>query len=717
MNPPIDNGCVGFPFYHNPGAYDIDGDSLSYHLTVCKGADGLNILGYTYPTTSNIFTLDPHSGDLVWDSPKYQGEYNIAMRIEEWRNGYLIGYVTRDMQITILACDNRPPEIDPIPDTCVEAGDTISFMVNASDIDMDYITLTATGGPIVIQPDSAIFPQPVSGGGSVSSIFTWYTKCSHVQKYPYYVFFRVIDNGTPVNLIDIETVSITVVGPAPKNLLANAVGNSIELAWNKSECTNAIGYRIYRKDSYYGYFHSHCETGVPNYTGYKKIDEFTGIDDTTYIDDNHGNGLIHGNDYCYMVIAYYPDGAESYASLEACASLKKDVPVITNVSINTTSITNGSVYIAWSKPTEFDTIQIPGPYKYFIYRSEDSTGSNMVLIDSLLSIKDTTYTDILLNTEDNPVSYRIDFYNNDPGNRFYVGSTHIATSIFLAMIPSDNELHLFWNENVPWINDQYVVYRRDPATMLFDSIGFTTVNSFIDTGLINGKEYCYKVKSIGRYSDSGFINPIINYSQFTCGVPEDNISPCPPNLRLTTDCEFNYLNWNNPNDSCADDVVKYKIYYTPSEGGDFALLTIITDPDNTSFVHRGFSSIAGCYFIVAVDFYDNESVQSNIECIDIDNCELYRLPNVFTPNGDFINDLFVPFPYDYVERIDIKIFNRWGAIVFETTDPDINWDGKDKNTNKDCSTGVYYFVCDVYEIRLHGPVKRTISGSVTLMRN
>ncbi|HNW68343.1 MAG TPA: hypothetical protein PKK66_05790, partial [Bacteroidales bacterium] len=47
LNPPIDNGCTGVPFYHNPGAYDADGDSLSYSLIVCRGFDGENIPGYS----------------------------------------------------------------------------------------------------------------------------------------------------------------------------------------------------------------------------------------------------------------------------------------------------------------------------------------------------------------------------------------------------------------------------------------------------------------------------------------------------------------------------------------------------------------------------------------------------------------------------------------------------------------------------------------------
>jgi hypothetical protein len=47
MTPPIDNGCTNVIYYHNPGAYDPDGDSLSYSLINCRGYDGEDIPGYS----------------------------------------------------------------------------------------------------------------------------------------------------------------------------------------------------------------------------------------------------------------------------------------------------------------------------------------------------------------------------------------------------------------------------------------------------------------------------------------------------------------------------------------------------------------------------------------------------------------------------------------------------------------------------------------------
>lgn len=718
LNAPIDNACIYQPFLHNPWAYDPDGDSLSYSLTACKGQGGLDIPGFFYPPANNTFSINPLTGELLWDSPQLNGEYNICIIIDEWRNGIWIGSVRRDMQITVVSCINQPPIIQQIADTCILAGTLFSLNIQATDPNGDIITLTGNGAPLLITPGPATFPQPVQGTGSVSSTFTWQTQCEHVKKAPYQMNFKVIDDGYPVQLVDFMSFFITIVAPAPENLSATPDGNKINLKWDKSLCANAKGYRIFRRSGYYGFFPDHCETGVPAYTGYVMIAQLDDINDTTFLDDNNGQGLIRGHDYCYMVIAYFSDDAESYASNEACAELTRDVPVITNVSVKNTDITDGSVMIVWTKPTDFDSVQIPGPYKYLIYRRTGLSGTNVTLIDSLSLLQDTVYTDTLINTLNFPYHYRIDFYNDEPGNRFYVGSTEYASSVFLSLTPSDNTLTLSWQFAVPWIHDSMTIYRQNPSTMLFDSIGVTTSLSFADTGLVNGIEYCYYVKSSGHYSASGFASPLINLSQRAYGKPTDNEPPCPPLLSGTVDCKDikNTLWWSNQNNACDDDIVSYNLYYSPGDGADYFVIFSSNNIADTFYIHPGLNTITGCYYVTAIDSFNNESIPSNLVCFDIDQCLPYELPNVFSPNGDGYNDVFRPFPYDFVDHINIVIFNRWGTIVFKTEDPDINWDGKDRNSKNACSVGVYYYICDVFEKRLQGLTKRTLQGNIHLIR-
>ncbi|MCX6269921.1 MAG: gliding motility-associated C-terminal domain-containing protein [Bacteroidetes bacterium] len=719
--PPIDQGCTNTPFIHNPGAYDPDGDSLSYKLTTCRGAGGLPIPGYVLPNqvgsnTSGTITLDVITGDFVWDSPKMVGEYNIAILIEEWRNGIRIGYVTRDMQIIIDACNNHPPYFDPVPDTCVVAGGVVDFTVTAHDPDANTLTLTGTGGPIVIPDNPATFLQPVVGQGTVSSDFHWETVCKHVRRLPYQLYFKVKDNSYPVNLIDLMTVNVTVIGPPVPGLTVVPFGNTFRISWNKSPCTNATGYRLFRRNGFYGYVPGYCETGVPAYTGYRQISEFTSLNDTTFTDDDNGAGLIHGIDYCYIVIAYYGDGALSIASEEVCATLKRDLPIITNVSIRTTDVSNGYSFVGWVKPTELDPLQTPGPFKYFIFRSVPF-GNNWSLIDSLDGLNDTTYVDSLINTKDQPVGYRIGLLNNTPGNRFEAGATQNASSVFLTLFPTDEKVVLTWNYTVPWLNDSATVFRYNPSTLLFDSIGRSFSNTYIDSGLVNGQQYCYKLLSYGHYSAASLPRPLLNYSQETCGIPVDNVAPCPPALKVFVNCELNQntLLWSDPNHICTGDVAGYKVYYSPLEGGDYTVIASPSSAEDTLFYHTGLTGIAGCYAVTALDTSGNESAFSNVICIDIDSCPQYHLPNVFTPNHDGVNDYFRPFPYSSVEKIEIQIFDRWGRVVFKTADPDINWDGMEMNSHQLCSDGPYFYICEVYEITLKGLRKRRLSGVVHLL--
>lgn len=266
---------------------------------------------------------------------------------------------------------------------------------------------------------------------------------------------------------------------------------------------------------------------------------------------------------------------------------------------------------------------------------------------------------------------------------------------------------------MPWQNTLYEVYRKAPGEVVFTLHDTTSAQNYTDAGLQNGAEYCYYIKSIGSYSASGFINPIENLSQQLCASPLDTVAPCPPLLTLASSCDDdeNLLSWQAQALPCATEVMDYKIYYKPTLTAAYALLATLS-PSDTTYLHGNLASVAGCYYITATDSAGNESVASIEQCAD--NCPGYSLPNVFTPNNDGVNDVFRPFPYKYVESIDFTVYNRWGVEVFSTTNPDILWKGTVANSDKPCSSGVYYYVCTVNEITLNGIVPRQLAGTVTL---
>ena len=168
----------------------------------------------------------------------------------------------------------------------------------------------------------------------------------------------------------------------------------------------------------------------------------------------------------------------------------------------------------------------------------------------------------------------------------------------------------------------------------------------------------------------------------------------------------NDLSWSNPNQFCpeTDDVLRYNLYFSTEKNAPLGLLETVDGAENTKFTHSLPDGLAGCYAVAAIDSFENESEKSAVVCVD--NCPDYRLPNAFTPDGDGANDHFTPFRgWRFVEKIDLQIFNRWGNLVFETSDPAINWDGK-TSSGKAVATGTYFYVCKVFERRVDGVVLR-----------
>ena len=720
LNPPIDRAALNQLFIHNPAAYDPDGDSISYKLTICTEQDGKPITNYEFPAATDTLFIDPVTGDLNWKNPKFVGIYNIAIDIEEWRFGVKIGNIVRDMQIEVYDTDNNPPVIDTIPHYCVEAGSDIAFRIIANDVDNDSIELSAAGGPFVVDQQPAIFTkdETASRPGHAEADFLWQTNCSHVRQQFYNVIAKAEDNNQETRLVDIMNVNIRIIGSAPEAPTLTPASNSISVRWKPDPCPYVTGYKLYRRKGPSGYTPDSCVTGVPEFTGYEIAAELKDKNDTIYTDDNKGKGLDQGAEYCYILVSVYPDGALSLPSMESCSPLVAGVPALLQASVTKDS-QSGDIELRWAQPRDLDTIPATGPYEYVITRSLGLFGMNeqAVFTKFTADISDTVYTDTDVNTENFPYSYQVVLYNDAPGNRFPISDIskiELASSYYPQLIGGDNQIELRMIKNVPWINYDYTIYRYDQGTGIFDSIGYTTDPVYIDKGLKNEQEYCYRVRSTGWRNLDGQLYENENYSHINCTQPVDSIPPCTPILSGQSFCDefYNLLTWRFAADSCIEDVVGYNLYYSPTLDGAPELIEgYDSRKTDTSYIDlRTEETLTGCYYISAVDSFANESPLSVQVCLD--ECSNYILPNVFSPNNDQKNDLFIPQRTAYVEKVDFQVFNRWGLLVFRTDDPDLNWDGKILGTNKVVSPGVYYYICEVFEPRLGGVESYTLTGFI-----
>ncbi len=799
--PPIDLACVGNRFTHNPGAFDIDGDSLSFKLDIPNQGNNIRVDGYLDPNDSVFngqtedgtalagFSIDPVTGLLTWDSPGAAGEYNIAFLIEEWRDGVRIGFVKRDMQIIVNDCPNIRPNL-VVPDICVIANEDPTNNENIIDE-----TITATDPdnpqqPLVISSDlnQGIYREdffnevatftydPSPQLSPAEANFRWVVGCEHVREEPYLVVFKVEDDPLEPNntaLVDIRTMQVQVKGPPPVLVQPFAqAGQGYLVVWEdyRTQCPSLteeqiqeMEFIIWRREGCQG--NIACEQD-PAMLGYQEIGRTT-LNEFSFLDEGP---LSLGVSYSYVVTVNFSGtrGGVSQASAEACVAPAVESPVITNVTVNSTSATAGEIEVRWIFPPELDLVANPGPYSYNIHRAIGLDGTAFTRINAA-PIADAaadptmplSFTDTGLDTENNAYRYFIEFFANNSG--IPSDSSQFATSVRLVATPAPNSIILEWSFDVPWSNRTDVtqgvgphwVYRRTANVPDFELIAEVNVGEtrYVDRGEFNNaclnpdSTYVYYVTTKGSYFNDAIITiaPLLNDSQEDSASPIDEDPPLPPLLSIIeNDCSFlegklcgdalnfdsndlqNSLFWTSPpSDNPCEDIAFYKLYFRGVGQENYDFNNPVYMAADTFFVHTDLPRVspsllsqAGCYVVVAVDQSGNESAPSNEVCQD--NCLYYELPNVITPNADGNNDVFRPCPDPlYAESVDIKIYNRWGGLILEKGNANgdifINWDGTDAN-EKIVPAGLYYYAAKVQFLSID-PGKRVqeIKGWVNVV--
>lgn len=705
LNPPLDNACAGYPWYYNAGAVDVDGDSLSYELVDCSGHLGEPIAGYTLPQSSDIFEIDSITGTVAWLNPVLQGEYNIAIKVTEWRFGKAIGSVLRDMQIIVAACNNLPPEILETADTCIIVGQTLQMEFNAIDPTNDIVTISATGLPFEHESNPAILVcQPDTG--SCSAQLIWTPNCQDVVKQPYLILIKATDNAIPIQRSNYKLIKIKVLLPAPILSEVVPIGKALRIKWKPVFCNTVTGYKLYRSIGI-GPVTSMCTTGLKSnvYT------YLTTTTDTSYLDDNGGNGLQGGILYCYRIVANHLPDLESKASNSLCASLLKDLPVITHVSFEASDEATSTLKISWSAPTEIDTLKHAGPWGYQVFEKKPVTTIWEPISDTL-SFTDSTFFRQVQNTETllDWYQYKIALLNLGKNATYLIGFSDGASSEFLQANPSDYQAILQWRAQIPWSTTSYIISRKQDLADAWDSISKTFLRNFVDTGLENGQTYYYRITSIGSYGSNGYQNPLINHSETVKVIPYDNIAPCAPKITHTTNCTTETVTLSLTLDTadCAEDAVLYQIY----NGSTEPIATLELPAHQFSIPYWP----GQCYYATTVDEASNESGPTELECTLFEEClPSILVPNVLTPNADGYNDELITIITGMYESITFVIMNRWGTKVFETTDPEVKWGGTSEQGGR-CPDGTYFYVATIYYTTSKGKQQKVFKGAIALLR-
>ncbi|MGV9012890.1 MAG: PKD domain-containing protein [Flavobacteriales bacterium] len=224
-NSPAAYYCLGEQINYNPGAVDVDGDSLAYALIQARTTNGTPIpyqTGYSFAQPirnaggANAVTLNPQTG-TVTVTPNVLQVAVVTYQVKEYRNGVLVGTITRDVQFVVRPCaGNSPPVASGVNGTSsytlqVCAGTPVSFTVNSSDPNAGQIVTMNWNSGI---PGGAF---TTSGSPFPTGTFTWTPTAADIGNNTFTV--HVQDNGCPIIASNDYGYTIQV---TPPNTPANA---------------------------------------------------------------------------------------------------------------------------------------------------------------------------------------------------------------------------------------------------------------------------------------------------------------------------------------------------------------------------------------------------------------------------------------------------------------------------------------------------------------
>ncbi|MFT7613660.1 MAG: gliding motility-associated-like protein [Parvicellaceae bacterium] len=249
-----------------------------------------------------------------------------------------------------------------------------------------------------------------------------------------------------------------------------------------------------------------------------------------------------------------------------------------------------------------------------------------------------------------------------------------------------------------------------PFDVTFDGGTPAPPNAFWDFGDASGTSTT--VSPTYTYADTGTYNVMfVAIDSSTCNIADTAYMTVVVEQAETFAAVLDF----DPPPPCGSDTMFLDMAFTGS-GAD----SLIWDMDdgnvfNTNSVNH-YYTIPGTYTIT-MEAYDLLCNKSEIisHTVNFLGAQVFTVivPNVFTPNGDGVNDEVKFDDADPNGNFNFVVFNRWGKKVFESTNPLTNWDGKNPN-GKELEDGLYYYEL-IFKDQCSAEEEQTRTGYIHLM--
>lgn len=217
---------------------------------------------------------------------------------------------------------------------------------------------------------------------------------------------------------------------------------------------------------------------------------------------------------------------------------------------------------------------------------------------------------------------------------------------------------------------------------------------------INNKKFSYRFDTPGTYTFTGFYQDTLTM----CKNTENFIITALPKPKADFQTEpakpmANLEEVLFVNTSQGQALNKYRWHFFNNSGYE-------SQQKNTAYLFTD----PGKYLIVLEVENSYGCKDTAIKTIQIEEDYSMYVPNAFTPNGDGTNDVFLPV-IRAVKAYELRIFDRWGRQLFQSSDPNQGWDGT--KAGQDCKQDSY-----VWKIHLstQSGLEKEVEGFVLLTR-
>ncbi len=212
--------CMGYPITYSFGAFDPESDSLSYEFIPAMGIAGAP-LNYVNPHSGAQpipgITLNPVTGEVNF-TLNQMGNWVVAVRVNHWVNGVIVGTVMRDMQFVAYPCDNIPPDpatgvVAALDGTATQTGPRSIELCASGDFCFDMVISDPNPGNVLTAFSNVAQNLPgatfsYTGTNPITATVCWVAAQGSAGFYPFIV--NVNDGACPIPAFQTYIYSVRV---------------------------------------------------------------------------------------------------------------------------------------------------------------------------------------------------------------------------------------------------------------------------------------------------------------------------------------------------------------------------------------------------------------------------------------------------------------------------------------------------------------------------